>query len=75
MVTASLAVSIRVWIKHKVQGGLSIDDYSIIVGYLATMGVSIASCITITAYHWSERTAVCNLQSCLNWVFPMRCPS
>jgi hypothetical protein len=53
-IVAIIAVSILIWIKQKLQGGLSSDDYFMVVGYLATMGVSIASWLTITVYHWSK---------------------
>jgi hypothetical protein len=54
MMISTGVVSVRVWVKRKVQGGLASDDYFMIFGYLAAMGMSIANCLTISVYHWDR---------------------
>jgi hypothetical protein len=54
MITATITVIIRIWIKQRVQGGFSSDDYFMIFGYLAQISMSITGCLTITIFKWDR---------------------
>jgi hypothetical protein len=54
MVIATITVIIRIWIKQRIQGGFSSDDYFMIFGYLAQISMSITACLTITIYKWDR---------------------
>jgi hypothetical protein len=54
IIIITLVVIIRFWVKQKLQGGFSSDDYFMFFGYLATLSMSITSCLIMTVFKWNR---------------------